>query len=94
MSRWFSHYMEMLGLFNLIPQTPRLEQPAGDREESLFRAEDEIGPGRDIWKALPSLTHTVVVGMKSTTPGTLKTQAIWDSPKKGGVCVCVCVDSH
>lgn len=82
MSRWFSHYMEMLGLFNLILQTPRLEQPAGDRGERLFRAEDKIGPGRDIWKALPSRTHT-------TTPGTLKTHAIWDPLKKGGV-VCVC----
>lgn len=50
--------------------------------ERLFRAEDEIGPGRDIWKALSSLTHTMVVGMKSSSLGTLMTQAIWDPLKK------------
>lgn len=76
MSRWFSHYMEMFRLFNLIAQTPRLEQPARDRGERLLRAEDEIGPGRDIWKALLSLTHTIVVGVNSTTHGMLKTQTI------------------
>lgn len=89
MSRWFSHYMEMLRLFNLILQTPRLEQPAGDRGERLFRAEDKIGPGRDIWKALPSLTHTIVVD-EINHPWHAKDPGHLGSHEKRCHCVCVC----
>lgn len=39
-----------------------------------------------------SLTHTIVVGMKSASHGTLKTQAICGLLNKdSAVCMCVCV---
>lgn len=77
-------------LFNLNTQPPlRLQQPTRDRGEKQLRAEDEIGLASHIWKDLPYLIHTIVVGRKSTTPVMLITQAIWDPPQKRDVCVCV-----
>ncbi|KAK2914599.1 hypothetical protein Q8A73_005193 [Channa argus] len=72
----------MLELLNLTPNLPKLEQSARDRRERLFRAEDEIGPGSDIWKALPTHTYTIVVGIKSITHGMLITQTMWDPLKR------------
>lgn len=69
--------MEMLRLFNLIPQTPRLEQPAAVGGEGLPRA------GEETYGRIVPLTHTLVVGMKSTIPGPLDTQATcWHTVKE------------
>lgn len=74
MNRWLPHCVEMFELFNLILQTSPLTEAATRRQRECSEAEMRLA-WAETYGTLSSITHTIVVGMKSPSAGTRKDSA-------------------